>query len=111
MDLDDGLDMDELLARARRVQQDMTRAHEELRAAHVQGTAGGGAVRAAVDGRGELQELVISSAVADPGNAQGLADLIVSAVRDAQRALVAQNEERLRPVLKALKTELGGFAG
>ena len=58
-------------------------------------------MKASVDGKGELRELVVSPAVADPGNAQGLADLIVSAVRDAQHALVARNEEAAAPVERA----------
>ncbi|WP_063796020.1 YbaB/EbfC family nucleoid-associated protein [Streptacidiphilus griseoplanus] len=111
MDTNDGLGIQRLLHSAARLQQDLVRAQEELGAATVQGTAGGGAVRATVNGRGELQDVVISPAVADPGNTPGLADLIVSAVRDAQRAVVARSEERFVPVLEALNTELRDFSG
>ncbi|WP_438306687.1 YbaB/EbfC family nucleoid-associated protein (plasmid) [Streptomyces sp. HUAS TT11] len=110
MDLDDGLGIRKLLDSTRRIQQDLTRAQEEFRALTVQGTAGGGAVKATLDGKGVLQDLVISPVVADPGNAQGLADMIVSAVRDAQQDLAARHEEQFVPMLESLRTELGDFS-
>ncbi|MGY5029903.1 YbaB/EbfC family nucleoid-associated protein [Streptomyces sp. 900116325] len=110
MDLDDGLGIQKLLESTRRIQQDLSRAQEELRALTVQGAAGGGAVQATVNGKGVLQDLVISHVVADAGNAQGLADMIVSAVRNAQQALAARQEEQFVPVLDELRTELGDFS-
>lgn len=109
MDLDDGLGIQKLLDSTRRLQQDLARAQEELRALTVEGTSGGGAVKATVDGKGVLQGLVISPVVADPGNAQGLADLILSAVREAQQSLATRQEEQFVPMLDSLRTELDDF--
>ncbi|MEU6341905.1 YbaB/EbfC family nucleoid-associated protein [Streptomyces sp. NPDC046977] len=110
MDLDDGHAIQKLLDNTRRIQQHLTRAQEEFRALTVQGTAGGGAVKATVDSKGMLRDLAISSVVADPGNAQGLADMIVSAVRDAQHALAARQEEQFVPMLESLRTGLGDLS-
>ncbi|WP_431949807.1 YbaB/EbfC family nucleoid-associated protein [Actinacidiphila sp. bgisy167] len=106
-----GLDIQRLLNTATRMKQDLLRAQEELRTATVQGSAGGGAVRATVNGKGELQKLVISPAIADPDNAHALAAMVVSAVRDAQHALAARSEERLLPVLDALDRDVQDLSG
>ncbi|MEU6341901.1 YbaB/EbfC family nucleoid-associated protein [Streptomyces sp. NPDC046977] len=106
MDRGSSFDVQRLLATARELQEKVARAQEDLQTATFQGVSGGGAVRATLNGRGDLEGLSISSAVADPGNTQGLADLIVSAVRHAQQTLVAQNEQRLLPMFEGLNTEL-----
>ncbi|MFI8006967.1 YbaB/EbfC family nucleoid-associated protein [Streptomyces sp. NPDC086010] len=112
MDLDDdGFSLGQLLDSTRKLQEDLARAQEELRLLRVDGTAGGGAVRATLDGKGALANLVISPAVADPGNARGLADLVVSAVRDAQQTLADRHEERLVPALESLRTGLRDISG
>lgn len=109
MDLDGGLGLQKLLDSTRRLQQDLARAQEEFGALTVQGTAGGGAVKATVDSKGVLTNLEITSAVAAPDNAQGLADLVLSAVRDAQRALAIRHEEQFVPLLESLDSQLGDF--
>ncbi|MEV6995744.1 YbaB/EbfC family nucleoid-associated protein [Streptomyces sp. NPDC093228] len=109
MDLDDSLGIRKLLDTARQLQQDLARSQDELRGTSAQGTAGGGAVKVTIDGRGALQNLAISPVVADPGNAQGLADLIVSAVRAAQETMATRHEERLVPLLEALRADLRPF--
>ncbi|MFJ4847327.1 MULTISPECIES: YbaB/EbfC family nucleoid-associated protein [unclassified Streptomyces] len=107
MDLDgDSPGMRKLLDSAQRLRQELAKAQDELRSASVHGTAGGGTVRATVDGQGTLQDLRISSVVADPGNAQGLAAMIVAAVRDAQESLVVRQAARMTPVLDALRTDV-----
>ncbi|MGW1047356.1 YbaB/EbfC family nucleoid-associated protein [Streptomyces sp. NPDC002547] len=106
MDLGNRMGIQEFLTNTRKLQHDMARTQEELLAATFHGTASGGAVQATVNGKGELKDLIISPVVADPSNAQGLAELIVSAVCDAQRMLATENEARLLPVLDALNTEI-----
>ncbi|MFF4243525.1 YbaB/EbfC family nucleoid-associated protein [Streptomyces sp. NPDC001822] len=108
---DDGLGLRKLLDSTLQLQEDLARAQEELRSLRVEGTAGGGAVKATLDGKGALAGLVISPAVADPGNARGLADLVVSAVRDAQQSLADRHEEQLLPALDSLRTELRDISG
>ncbi|SEO71717.1 YbaB/EbfC family nucleoid-associated protein [Actinacidiphila rubida] len=107
MDLDDDATVQRLLHSTRRFEQDFTRAQEELGALTVQGTAGGGAVKATVDHRGVLDGLTIARFAADPGNVRDLAVMIVAAVHDAQQALTARREERLRPLLESINAELG----
>lgn len=79
-------DMAALLAQATQMQEQMLAAQAELEQAQVQGTAGGGLVTATVTGAGELVALTISPEAVDPADTETLADLVVAAVRDANRA-------------------------
>src|SRR5690606_9013894 len=108
MELGNGLDMHKLLDSARLLSEKLAETQEMLSRTGAQGTAGGGAVRASVDGKGVLVKLTISPVVADPGNVRNLADQIVAAVQDAQRTLLDRHESRLLPVLDSLRSELGG---
>jgi DNA-binding YbaB/EbfC family protein len=64
----------------------MARVEEELREARLEGSAGGGVVRAVVSGRQELVELHIDPDAVDPADVEMLQDLVIAAVNDAVRA-------------------------
>jgi nucleoid-associated protein EbfC len=68
---------------AQRMQAEMARVEAELQALRVEGTAGGGAVRAVATGKQELLEIAINPGVVDPDDVEMLQDLIVAAVNDA----------------------------
>src|SRR6266536_1858725 len=92
------LDMQQLLAAAQQMQEQLLNAQEELADAEVEGSAGGGLVKAIVNGQGELVELTIAAAAIDPANpdetAQTVADLVLAAVRDANRAAGELQQEK-----------------
>lgn len=71
---------------AAQMQRDMARVEEELRQARLEGSAGGGVVRAVVSGKQELVELHIDPDAVDPADVEMLQDLVVAAVNDAVRA-------------------------
>ncbi|SEG90517.1 hypothetical protein SAMN05216223_1223 [Actinacidiphila yanglinensis] len=106
MDLDDDATIRRLLTSTHQLQQDLVRAQDDAGALTVQGTAGGGLVRVTLNGKGTVEDLVISPVAADPGNARGLADLVVAAVRDARRTLAERHRARLLPVLESIRDEL-----
>ena len=62
-------------------------AQQALADAEVTGTAGGGLVKATVNGQGELMDLTIAAAAVDTDDpeetARTIADLVLAAVRDA----------------------------
>jgi DNA-binding YbaB/EbfC family protein len=68
------------------MQQQMQRVQEELEAATVEGSAGGGVVKATVTGKQELVGIVIDPSAVDPDDVEMLQDLVVSAVNEALRA-------------------------
>jgi len=76
-------DMNALLQQAAAMQQQLMAAQEDLANRQVEGSAGGGLVRATVTGTGDLVGLTIDPAACDPDDTETLADLILAAVRDA----------------------------
>ena len=102
-----GGDISGLLAQAQQMQQRLLAAQEELARAEVTGTAGGGLVRATVTGSGEVTGLQIDPAAIDPEDAEGLADLVLAAIRDANRAASELAQQTMGP----LAAGLGGGEG
>lgn len=99
--------MQELLQQAQKMQQDLARAQEELAATEVDGQAGGGLVKATVNGSGELRGLVIDPKAVDPEDTETLADLVVAAVQAANENAQQLQQQKLGPLAQGL----GGMPG
>ena len=110
------LDMQQLLAAAAAMQSQLMNAQQELADAEVEGTAGGGLVRATVNGQGELIDLSIDAAAIDASDpqeaAQTISDLVLAAYRDACRAVDDLQQETMAPFTAGLGgAGLGGLPG
>jgi nucleoid-associated protein EbfC len=109
------LDMQQLLAAAQQMQNQLMSAQQELAEAEVEGTAGGGLVKAVVNGQGELVDLTISAEAIDADDpaesAQTLADLVLAAVRDAYRAVGELQDQTMEPLAAGLGGGPGGLPG
>jgi DNA-binding YbaB/EbfC family protein len=103
--------MSALMAQAQQMQQALLAAQDELARAEVSGSAGGGLVTATVTGAGELTGLTIDPSAIDPGDAEGLADLVLAAVRDANRAAADLQKDKLGPLAGGLGALGGGLGG
>ncbi|MEU3602098.1 YbaB/EbfC family nucleoid-associated protein [Streptomyces sp. NPDC006798] len=99
--------MQQLLQQAQKMQQDLARAQEELAETEVDGQAGGGLVKATVNGSGELRALVIAPEAVDPEDTETLADLVVAAVQAANENAQALAQQKLGPLTQGL----GGMPG
>ena len=104
-----GVDMQQLLQQAQKMQQDLADAQQELAETSVEGSAGGGLVKATVTGSGELTGLEIDPKAVDPEDTETLADLVLAAVRDANNAVQALAQEKLGPLAQGLGG--GGIPG
>jgi DNA-binding YbaB/EbfC family protein len=91
-----------LLAQAQQMQQQLLAAQDQLARTEVTGTSGGGLVTATITGAGELTGLVIDPTAIDPGDPEGLADLIIAAVRDAHRAAAELQAQAMGPLAGVL---------
>jgi len=105
------IDMQQLLAAAQQMQDQLMNAQQELADAVVEGSAGGGLVKAKVNGQGDLVDLTISPAAIDGSDpaetAQTVADLVLAAVRDANRAAGELQQEKMGPLASGIGA-LGG---
>jgi DNA-binding YbaB/EbfC family protein len=75
--------MGNLAKMAQQMQAEMARAQQELATLTVEGTAGGGAVKAVATGTQEIVSITISPDVVDPDDVEMLQDLVFAAVTDA----------------------------
>ena len=95
------LDMQQLLAAAAAMQSQLMNAQEELAEAEIEGSAGGGLVRATVNGQGELVDISIDPAAIDAADpqetAQTISDLVLAAYRDACRAVDDLQQQTMAP--------------
>jgi DNA-binding YbaB/EbfC family protein len=85
------------------MQQAMERVKAELAEAKVDGTAGGGVVKAVVTGDQKLVSVAIDPAAVDPADVEMLQDLIVVAVNDALRAARELGDAKMAAVTGGLR--------
>jgi nucleoid-associated protein EbfC len=96
---------------ALQMQQEMARIQAELGEAEVEGSSGGGAVRAVVTGKQELRTVEIDPGAVDPADVEMLQDLVVAAVNDALEASRRLAEDKMAAVTGGLGGGLGGLLG
>jgi DNA-binding YbaB/EbfC family protein len=88
---------------AQQMQQEMLRVQNELAATVVDGSAGGGVVKAQVTGKQELISVTIDPSAVDPADVDMLQDLVVAAVNDALRASREIEQEKMAAVTGGLR--------
>lgn len=107
----EGLDVQQLLQQAQRMQEQLMSAQQKLAETEVTGTSGGGLVTATVTGSGELVSLDIAPSVVDPADVETLSDLVVAAVRDATAQAQRLAADQMGPLGQGLGGLLGAEAG
>ncbi len=95
--------MGNLQRMAQQMQQEMARVQAELESLTVDGSAGGGAVKATVTGKQDLVGLVIDPSAVDPDDVDMLQDLVMAAVNDALRASREMAEQKMGAVTAGLR--------
>ena len=80
-----GMNINQLMKEAKKMQADMEKSQEELAAKEFEASAGGGAITAKVSGSKELKEISINKDVVDPEDVEMLQDLIITCVNEALR--------------------------
>ncbi len=84
-----------MMAQLQRMQNQMVKAQEELGAATVEGTAGGGAVRVTMNGHRELRDIQIAPEAVDPDDVETLQEMITAAFNDASKKAQDLTESKL----------------
>lgn len=101
-------DMNELLAKAAEMQSQLQKAQQEILAATVTGTAGGGLVEVTMTGAAELTGVKIDPKVVDPDDVETLQDLIVGAFQDGHKKAGELANSKIGPLAGATP-EFGGL--
>ena len=90
-----GMNMNQMMKQAQKMQRQLEEAKEELNAKTLEVTSGGGAVKVVLNGKKEIQALVISPEVVDPEDVDMLQDLVISAVNEAVRQVEEMSEAQM----------------
>ena len=90
-----GMNINQLMKEAKKMQSDMEKSQEELAAKEFEATAGGGAVYVKVSGNKELKEIKIQKEVVDPEDVEMLQDLILTSVNEALRKVDSEQAASL----------------
>ncbi len=80
-----------MVKQAQKMQQELLRMQEELETKTFTASSGGGMVKATVNGKHELTEMVIDPEAVDPEDVEMLQDMVVAAVNEAMRAADADS--------------------
>jgi hypothetical protein len=78
-----GGNMNNMMKQVQKMQKQMGEVQAELETKEVEATAGGGAIKAVVNGKKELLNIEIQPEVVDPEDIEMLQDLIIAAVNEA----------------------------
>ena len=95
--------MGNLAKMAQQMQADMARVEQELQGLRVEGSAGGGVVKAVVTGKQEIVSLTIDPSVVDPDDVEMLQDLVVAAIGDALANARRTAEDKMGRVTSGLR--------
>jgi DNA-binding YbaB/EbfC family protein len=86
--------LEDIMAMAQNVQNELAKAQEGLDKIEVEGAAGGGLVKIKASAKGRIIGVEIDESLLQPGEKQMLEDLVVAALNDARaKADAASNAE------------------
>jgi len=88
-------DFSNLLKQAQKMQKELSRIQGELSERVVEGSSGGGMVKAHVNGSQELLSIKIDPKVVDPEDVEMLEDLVTAAVKQALKAAKELSEKEM----------------
>lgn len=91
-----GMNMQQMMKQAQKMQEQMARAQEELEEREVEGSAGGGLVGVTMNGKKRMTGISIDPGAVDPDDLEMLEDLIIAAYNEALKA-AEELEKELMP--------------
>ncbi len=92
----------DMLAQLQKLQDEMARTQEKLAEETVEVTAGGGMIKAVMNGKQSLLSIAIAPEAVDPDDVEMLQDLIVAAVNEAIERSQALAAERMNALTGGL---------
>ena len=81
-----GMNQAAMMKQAQKLQQEMLRMQQEMETKTYTAAAGGGMVKATVNGKHEVVDLQINPEAVDPDDVEMLQDMVIAAINEAMRA-------------------------
>lgn len=95
--------MQGMMKKVQKMQQDMLKMQEELKNRTVEATAGGGAVTVVVTGRKTVEKVTIGPSAVDPEDVEMLEDLVTTAINEAMRKVDEMTEKEMGKITGGMK--------
>ena len=95
--------MQGMMKKVQKMQQDMLKMQEELKNRTVEATAGGGAVTVVVTGRKTVEKVTIAPSAVDPEDVEMLEDLVTTAINEAMRKVDEMTEKEMGKTTGGMK--------
>ena len=102
-----GMNQAAMIKQAQKMQQEMLRMQEEREIKTYTAAAGGGMVKAAVNGKHEVVSLEINPEAVDPDDVEMLQDMVIAAVNEAMRTADVDSANNMSRLTGGLN--LGGL--
>ena len=90
--------MNSMIKQAQKMQEEMEKAQEEIKAKEYSTTVGGGVVEITMTGDKILKSITLKPEVVDPEDIETLQDLIVSGVNEVLRQVESETEENMKAI-------------
>ena len=104
-----GMNLNQLMKEAKKMQSDVEKSQEELAAKEFEASAGGEAVKVKVSGSKQIKEIKIKPEVLDPDDVEMLEDLIVAATNEALRKCEEESQASMSKITGGLSGLGGGL--
>lgn len=95
--------MQGMMKKVQKMQQDMLKMQEELKNRTVEATAGGGAVTVVVTGRKTVEKVIIAPSAVDPEDVEMLEDLVTTAINEAMRKVDEMTGKEMGKITGGMK--------
>ena len=102
-----GMNQAAMMKQAQKMQQEMLRMQQEMETKTYTAAAGGGMVKATVNGKHELVDLQINPEAVDPDDVDMLQDMVIAAVNEAMRTADTDSANNMSRLTGGLN--LGGL--
>ena len=93
-----GMNRNQMMAQARKMQEQLLAAQQKAAATEVSASAGGGAVKVTATGDLRLTSLTIDPDAVDPEDVEMLQDMVCAAVNEALRGIQELSNQRMSSV-------------
>ncbi|PKM86519.1 MAG: YbaB/EbfC family nucleoid-associated protein [Firmicutes bacterium HGW-Firmicutes-12] len=104
-----GGNMQKMMKQVQKMQADMAKLQEEMVNKQVEATAGGGAVKIVMNGKQEVQQLVIDPEVLNPEDVEMIQDLLTAAFNEALRKSQDMVSQDMNKITGGMKMPPGLF--
>jgi len=102
-----GMNQAAMMKQAQKMQQEMLRMQQEMETKTYTAAAGGGMVKATVNGKHEVVNLEINPEAVDPDDVEMLQDMVIAAVNEAMRTADTDSANNMSRLTGGLN--LGGL--